>query len=89
MLLTNHNIAHKSRLKGLVNDIKGTDKRLLLRAKRTGDWLSVRRTTVSGTVLSDTEFRDFLCARYNVSPVKLQSHCDRYGTAFRVTNTLS
>ena len=31
----------------------------------------------------------FLCARYNVSPVNLQSHCDGCGTAFGVTHTLS
>ena len=46
--------AHKSRLKGLVRDIKGTDKRLLLHAKITSAWLSVRGTIVSGTVLSAT-----------------------------------
>ena len=73
-------IAYKSRLKGLVSDIKVTDKRLLVRAKITGTWLSVRSTTVSGTVLSATKFRDFLCARYNVSLINLQSHCDGCGT---------
>ena len=46
--------AHKYRLKGLVRDLKGTYKRLLLRAKSTGAWMSVRGTTVSGTVLSTT-----------------------------------
>ena len=35
------------------------------------------------------ESRDFLFARYNVSPVNLQSHCDRFGTAFGVTHPLS
>ena len=52
-------VAHKSILKGLVLTIKGTDKRLLLRAKIIGACLSVCGTTVSGTVLSATEFRDF------------------------------
>ena len=47
-------VEYESRLKGLVNDLKGTDKRLLLRAKSTGAWLSVRGTIVSGTVLSAT-----------------------------------
>ena len=46
--------AHESKLKGLVSDLKGTDKRLLIRAKSTGAWLSVHGTTVSGTVLSAT-----------------------------------
>ena len=82
------NIAYESILKGLVSNLKGTNKRLLLSAKCTGDWLSVCNTTVSGTVLSATEFRDFLCARYNVSPVNLQSHCDGCGTAFVVKNAL-
>ena len=52
-------VAYKSRLKGLVSDIQGTDKLLLLRAKSTGAWLSVHGTTVSGIVLSATEFRHF------------------------------
>ena len=81
-------VEYKSRLKGLVRDIKVSDNRLLLRAKITGSWLSVHGATVSGTVLSATEFRDFLCARYNVSPVNLQSHCDGCGTAFVVTHAL-
>ena len=51
--------------------------------------MSVRGTTVSGTVLSATKFRDFLCARYNVSTLNLQSHCEGCVTAFRVTHTLS
>ena len=82
-------VAYESRLKGLVSNLQGTDKRLLLRAKITGAWMSVRVTTVSGTVLSTTEFRDFKCARYNFSPVNPQSHCDGCGTAFGVTHTLS
>ena len=82
-------IAHKSRLEVLVWDIKGNDKRLLLRAKSTGAWMSVRGTIVSGTALSATESQDFLCARYNFSPVNHKSHCDRCGTAFGVTHALS
>ena len=64
---------YETKLKGLVCDLKGTNRRLILRAKITGDCMSVRVTTVSGTVLSATEFRDFLFARYNVSPLNLQS----------------
>ena len=52
-------ISYKSRIKGLVSGLKGTYKRLLLRAKGRGAWMSVRGTTVSGTVLFATEFRDF------------------------------
>ena len=81
-------IVYEYRLKGLVRDLKGTDKRLLLRAKGTGAWLIVCSTIVSGTVLSATEFRDFLCDRYSASPVNLQIHCDGCGTAFGVTHEL-
>ena len=35
-------VAYKSRLKGLVSNLKGTDKHLLLRAKITGAWLIIR-----------------------------------------------
>ena len=45
-------VAYESILKGLVSDLKGIDKRLLLHAKIKGTWLSVHGTTVSGTVLS-------------------------------------
>ena len=81
-------VAYKYRLKCLVRNIKDTDKRLILRAKITGAWLSVRGTTVSGTVLSAANFFGFLCARYNVSPVNLQSHCDGCGTSFGVMHAL-
>ena len=36
-----------------------------------------------------TEFCDVLCARYNITPLKIQSNCDRCGTAFDVCHTLS
>ena len=52
-------VAYKSRLKGLVRYLKVTDKCLLLRIKSTGAWLIVCGTTVSGTVLSATEFWGF------------------------------
>ena len=55
-------VVYKSRLKGLVRNLQGTDKCLLLRAKITGAWLIVHSTTVSGTVLSATEFWDFMCS---------------------------
>ena len=52
-------VAYESRLKGLLSNLQGTGKQLLLRAKSTGAWLIVCGTTVSGSVLSSTEFRDF------------------------------
>ena len=50
--------AYESKLKGLVSNLKGTDKRLLLCAKTTGAWLSVRSTKFSGIALSATKFLD-------------------------------
>ena len=47
-------VVYEYRLKGLIRNLKGNDKRLLLRAKIKGAWLSVRGTTVSVTVLSAT-----------------------------------
>ena len=63
--------AYETKLKGLVSNLKFTDRFLILRAKSTGAWPSVRGTTVSGTVPSATEFRDFLCAPYNGYPLNL------------------
>ena len=51
--------------------------------------MSVRGYTLSVTILSATEFRDILCAHYNVSPLNTQSHCDGCGTVFGVTHALS
>ena len=48
------NVAYNSRLKGLVSDLKGTDKCLPICAKSTGTWMIVHSNTVSGTVLSAT-----------------------------------
>ena len=52
-------VAYEAKLKSLVINLKGDEKRLLLHVKSTGVWLSVRGMTVSGTVLSAIEFRDF------------------------------
>ena len=46
--------AYKTKLKGLVCDLKGNDKRLIIRTKSTGAWMSVHGTTVSGIVLYAT-----------------------------------
>ena len=77
--------AYETKLKGLVRNLKGTNRCLILRVKIIGAWLSIHDTTFLGAVLSATEFRDLLCACYNISPLNLQSHCGRCGTAFRVT----
>ena len=79
---------YETKLKDLVRDLKGTDRRLILCAKSAGAWMSVHDTTVSGTVLSAMGIRYFLCAHYNVSPLNLQSHYDGSGKVFGVTHTL-
>ena len=63
--------ANDTKLKGLVNDLKAPDHHLTLRAKNTGSWLTVWGTRVTGTVLAATGFHDFLCARYDVTLLKL------------------
>ena len=50
--------------------------------------LGFSRYLVSGTVLSDMEFRDFLCTGYNVSPLNLQSNYNLCDTVFGVTHAL-
>ena len=46
--------AYKTKLNGLVHNLKVTDWHLILRAKNTGAWLSIRGNTVSGAVLTAT-----------------------------------
>ena len=57
-----------AKIKKPSTDIDSTNCCLILRAKNTGAWMNVRGTTVTSTVFSSKEFRDFLCAHYNVTP---------------------
>ena len=43
--------ANEATLKGLVGDLLGIDRHLILQAKNTGSWMSIRNTMVSGTLL--------------------------------------
>ena len=52
-------VAHESRIKSLLSDVKVTDKPLFLRSKSTSAWMIVRGTTALGIVLSTTESRYF------------------------------
>ena len=81
--------ANKTKLKGLVRDLKGTGNHLILRDRITGAWLSVCGNTVPGTVFSATEFRYFLCARYNVFPLNPQSRCDGCDNTFGAMHAIS
>ena len=64
----------QAKLKGLVKDLEATDLSLVICAKNTGSWLTVWGTIVTGTVLAAMEFSDFLCARYDATPPKLQKN---------------
>ena len=75
-------------LKGLVGDFIDANWCLILRAKNIGSWLNSQGNTVTGALFPDTEFRNFLCTRYNVTPLKLQSNCNRCGIAFNLPHTL-
>ena len=44
---------------------------------------------ITCTVFTAMEFRDFLCARYNVTPLNFQSNCVGCGTTFDVRQALS
>ena len=60
--------ANGTKLRGIVSDQGKFEARLFLRTNHTGSWMSVRRTTVTGTVRAATKFRVFLCASNNVNP---------------------
>ena len=52
-------ISDDTKLQEIVRDQGASEKRLFLRAKHTGAWLSVWGTTITGTVLAATDF--FMC----------------------------
>ena len=60
---------NNTKLEGIVNNLKIFDRRLYIRAKQTGSWLTIQGTTLNGTVLLAMEFSNFLCARYKVTPL--------------------
>ena len=51
--------------------------------------MTVQGDMVTGTVLAATEFRDFLCARYDFTPPNLQNECYRCSLSFFVSHGLS
>ena len=60
-----------AKLKGLVRDLDGTNRRIIICVKITGSWLNIQDTTVTGTVLAATEFINLLYAHYYVTPPNL------------------
>ena len=59
------------------------------RAKHMGAWLIVRGTTVTGALLSATEFFGYLFARYNVNPPNIQNKYDGCMQTFLGSHTLN
>jgi hypothetical protein len=80
--------ANEKALESIVSKLPCDVRRTILRGKVTGSFLSVLPSTVNGTELSKTEFRDALLLRYSRSPVDLQSLCDGCGKAFSVRHGL-
>ena len=63
--------------------------RTISRGGKTGQWLTVLPSTVSGTELGCNEFRDALRLRYGRSLANLPSHCDGCGASFSLEHALS
>ena len=81
--------ANDAKLKGLVDDLKTTDRRLILRAKNTGSWLIVQGNTVTSTVLTAIKSSDYWCTHYYVTPPNLQGKCDSWAMYLSVHHGLS
>ena len=61
---------------------------LILTSKQMGSSLTIQGNMVTGTVLSATQFRDFLCVLYNFTPPKIQKKCDGSSQYFSVCHRL-
>jgi len=70
--------AYKAKFKFEVDQFPQDTQLTLKRANKTGRWLSVMPSHVSGTILSSTEFRDALMLRYTRVPWTTKS-CDSCG----------
>ena len=77
------------KLKGLVQYLKAPDRHLILCSKKTVSWLTVRGTTVIDAALAATEFCDFLCAPYDVTPPNLQQKYNIFYNSFSVHHGLN
>ena len=55
--------ANGAKLRSLVDNLDAHDHRLILRAKHTVSWMTIRGTIVNSTVLAATTFRGFVCSR--------------------------
>ena len=82
---------YKAKFKSEVDQFPRDTQRTLKRANKTGRWLSVTPSHVSGTILSSTEFRDALMLRYTRVPSNLPPSCDGCGESkkFDVNHALN
>ena len=83
------NDVNDAKLKGLIDDLEALDHRLILCAKNTSSCTTIQGTTVNGTVLAATYFRNCLCARYDVTPPNLQNKCDGFSQSLYAHNRLN
>ena len=87
-LRTRNSERHDSTLQSIVRNLPLSKQRTILRGGSTGQWLSVKPTLISGTLLSAQEFRDSLHLRYARTPPGLPSLCDGCGSSFSVNHGL-
>ena len=64
----NRNDANNAKLRGLVDELEALNRRIILRAKTKGFWMTVQGNKVTGTVLAAVEFCGFFYTRYDVTP---------------------
>ena len=62
--------------------------RRMLRAAKTGAWLTVMSSTVNGTYLVAQECRDALFLRYGLETPDLPAHCDGCDAKFTISHAL-
>ena len=79
---------HDAELASVLDLFPAAEKRIILRGKTTGQWLSVHPSSINGTQLSATEFRDALLMRYAHTPGNLPSKCDGCGQKFDLRHAL-
>ena len=61
--------ANAAKLREIIHDQVDFKKSLFLRVKHMGSWMSVWVTTVTGTLLAATEFRDFYVHFITLTPI--------------------
>ena len=65
------------------------EKQRLLRATKSGAWLTITPDRMNGTELAADEFRDSLRMRYGMTPIGLPSRCEGCQQKFTVEHAMS